>query len=85
MLFIYKFCLHLKYYNQHDTPGLVFKSVCVWMIGGHTIHKPIEGMLLHACIETTSFQNSASNVAGLQVHYTTLACHRCMPLHPGVC
>ena len=39
-------------------------------MGGHTIHPPIEGMLPQTGIEPTPFQDSASKVAGLQVHTT---------------
>ena len=42
-----------------------------WVTGGHTIHPPIEGLLPPTGIEPTSFRNSASKVAGLQVHATT--------------
>ena len=41
-----------------------------WITGGHTIHLPIERP--QAGIEPTPFRNSASKVAGLQVHATTL-------------
>ena len=40
-----------------------------WITGGHTIHPPVEGLLPLTGIEPTPFQNSASKVAGLQVHY----------------
>ena len=43
-----------------------------WITGGHTIHPPIEGLLPPTGIEPTPFRNSASKVAGLQVHATTL-------------
>ena len=42
-----------------------------WITGGHTIHPPIERLLPPTGIEPTPFQNSASKVAGLQVHTTT--------------
>ena len=42
-----------------------------WITGGHTIHPPIEGLLPPTGIEPTPFRNSASKVAGLQVHATT--------------
>ena len=42
-----------------------------WITDGHTIHPPIEGLLLPTGIEPTSFRNSASKVAGLQMHGTT--------------
>ena len=42
-------------------------SFC-WITGGHTIHPPIEGLLSPFGTEATPFQNSASNVVGLQVH-----------------
>ena len=41
------------------------------MTGGHTMHPPIEGLLPPTGIELTPFQDSASKVAGLQVHTTT--------------
>ena len=47
-----------------------------WITGGHTIHPPIEGLLPPIGIEPTLFRNSASKVAGLQVHATTPSyCH----------
>ena len=42
-----------------------------WITGGDTIHPPIEGLLPPTGIEPTPFRNSASEVAGLQVHATT--------------
>ena len=42
-----------------------------WITGGHTIHTPIEGLLPPTGTEPTPFRNSASRVAGLQVHATT--------------
>ena len=36
-----------------------------WITGGHTIHPPIEGMLLPTGIEPTPFRNSASKVKNL--------------------
>ena len=45
-------------------------SLC-WTTGGHIIHPPIKGLLPLTGIEPTSFQNSASKVAGIQVHATT--------------
>lgn len=41
-----------------------------WMIGGHTIHLSIEGMLITTGIKPTPIQNSTSKVAGLQAHVT---------------
>ena len=41
-----------------------------WIADGHTIHPRIEGLLPSTCIEPTPFRNSASKVAGLQVHAT---------------
>ena len=38
---------------------------------GHTIHQSNEGLLPLTSIEPTAFRNSASKVAGLQVHATT--------------
>ena len=49
-----------------------------WITGGHTVHPPIERLLPPTCIEPTLFRNSASKVAGLQVHATTPGC-QCMP------
>ena len=43
-----------------------------WITGGHIIHPPIDGLLPPTDIEPTPFRNSASKVAGLQVHATTL-------------
>ena len=51
-----------------------------WITGGHTIHPPIEGLLPPTGTEPTPFRNSASKVAGLQVHATTGACHNLPPL-----
>ena len=45
-------------------------SLC-WITGGYIIHPPIEGLLSPTGTESTPFRNSASNVAGLQVHNTT--------------
>ena len=47
-----------------------FLSQC-WITGGHTIHQPIDRLLPPTGIELIPFQNSASKVAGLQVHATT--------------
>ena len=41
-----------------------------WMIGGHTSHLSIEGMLIPTGIKPTPIQNSTSKVAGLQMHAT---------------
>ena len=42
-----------------------------WVTGGHTIHPPNEGLLPPTGFEPIPFQNSASKVAGLQLHATT--------------
>ena len=42
-----------------------------WMTGNRTIHLPFEGLSPPTGIEPTPLQNSASKVAGLQVHATT--------------
>ena len=42
----------------------------MWITGGHTILPPIEGLLPPTGVEPTLFQNSASEVAGIQVHAT---------------
>ena len=39
--------------------------------GGHEIHLPIKGLLPTTGIKPTPVRNSASRVAGLQVHATT--------------
>ena len=54
-----------------------FLSQC-WITGGHTIHPPIEGLLPPTGIEPTPFRNSASKVAGLQVHATTPGLKYCL-------
>ena len=41
-----------------------------WIIGGHTIHPPVKGLLSPIGTEPTAFGNSSSKVAGLQVHAT---------------
>ena len=43
-----------------------------WITDGHTIHSPIERLLPTTGIEPTPFRNPATEVAGLQVHGTTL-------------
>ena len=43
-----------------------------WITDGHTIHPPIERLLPATGIEPTPFRNPATEVAGLQVHATTL-------------
>ena len=43
-----------------------------WITDGHTIHSPIERLLPPTGIEPTPFRNPATEVAGLQVHGTTL-------------
>ena len=47
-----------------QTPLLVLITV------GHTIHPPIEGLLPKTGVEFAAFWNSASKVAGLQMHAT---------------
>ena len=42
-----------------------------WIISGHTIQPPIEGLLLPTGIESTPFRNSASKVVGLLGSATT--------------
>ena len=42
-----------------------------WITGGRTVHPPIEGLLPPTGTEPKPFRNSASKVAGLQVHITT--------------
>ena len=55
-----------------------------WIIDGHKIHPPIDDFLPPTGIELTPFRNSASKVAGLQVHVNTPSNYKCMPLHPTV-
>ena len=42
-------------------------SLC-WIIDGHTIHPPVEGVLPPYGIRSTLFRNTASKGAGLHVH-----------------
>ena len=53
-----------------------------WITGGHTIHSPIEGLLLATGVEPTLFRKSAPKVAGLQVHATTPT-NKKTPLKPS--
>ena len=47
-----------------------FLSLC-WITTGHTIHPPIEALLLLTGIEPTLFRNLASKVSELQIYATT--------------
>ena len=46
-------------------------SLC-WITGDHTIHAPFERLLPLTDIGSTPFRNSASKVAGIQMHAITL-------------
>ena len=52
-----------------------------WITDGYTDHPPIEGLLPPTGFEPTPFHDSASKVAGLQVHSTNLG--SCPRTHKG--
>ena len=63
------------------SPYLVSFLFLCWITSGHTIHPPIEGLLVPTGIVPTPFGDLATKGAGLQVHVTTPGEYKCMPLH----